>query len=139
MGLLRGPQDAWLVARRPQKGHQVERRDRCGHRVDQRMKVQHLMPHHRSIEDDRNRAQSVVDCCKWRDRTGQHAKMLQQQLGRPEGDALGRDPVMDRFQVDAGALIGDDEEKRAGLVLQKQVLGMPPRRSGRAGFANPPP
>ena len=50
-----------------------------------------------------------------------------QQLGGAERDTFAADPVMDRLQFNAGLFIGDDQKKRAALVLQEQVLGVSAR------------
>ena len=97
-----------------------------GHGVDQRMIVEGCVPHHGAVEHDRDAPVGVVDGAERRDRAGLDAERSAQQSGVPKEK---RPPAPSRRCSDlrsiAASSSADDQEQRALLVLQEQVLGVP--------------
>ena len=127
--------DPGRMARAFEKPHQVLAADRRGHGVDQRMGVDGRVPHQFRIEHHRDAARGIVHDAKRRHRAGHDPQSFKHRVGRTERKpAAGPQPPVQRFELDCGVLERRDEEQRAFLVLQEQVLGMATRDGAAQGL-----
>jgi hypothetical protein len=113
------------MAGRFQEFHQVVPRDRRRHRVGQRMRIDRGVRHQRRVEHHRDPLRGVVDRAERRHRAGRNTERFHHQVRGAEREPAGRaqSPVQ-RLQLDGGVLQRGDEEQRALLVAEKQVLGV---------------
>ena len=112
--------------------------NRGGIGIHQRVKVQDRVRHQAGIEDHRHAAVPVVNDGERGHRAGLDAERLAHRFGRPERKPPGRaNKPVQRFELDHGIFFGHDQEQRALLVAQEQVLAVPARRifgAQRAGL-----
>ena len=74
------------------------------------MEIQHVGLHQAAVQRERDPMFGIVDHRKRADRTGAHAKELEQPIGTAEGQPVRPDLVLQRFQVDLAILLRNDQK-----------------------------